>query len=132
MRLSKNERIRQHNKVYGKTFTFKVELHNRDPFDLTVKVTKLVRKDRNDRMYVRCYGSAPRRDVVMTYLYEPFQFFGYVAWTRFGPIFSRRGKWPSFVDENGSKVRTQIVEGCEFILLETTILEESNEQDTKT
>lgn len=116
-RLSRNERIRQHKKVYGRTFIVEGGYGSFEIHDIEVKITKLIKKGTRDIMYVVCRGH-------IEYDHTPFKFFAYVTWTADGPVYIVKGGDRGFSDMH---VAQQIIKGCETILLEITILEESNE-----
>ena len=126
-RLSKNERIRQHKKVHGRLFTVE-STHNDEPLTINVKVTKLVRKGQSDCMYVTCSGWYQRRDSMFTYSEQPFKFWARVAFLQTGSAYFVKGG-SNFI--SSPEIGREIIRGCENILLEITILEDSNEQNTK-
>lgn len=126
-RLSKNKRIRQHKKVYGRIFVVEASHHD-EPVEVTVKVTKLVRKGPCDNMFVVCTGIAERRIGMFESEARPFKFWARVAFTQHGPAYFVKGGSNHI---SSPELGREIVRGCENILLEVTILGDDNEQDTK-
>ena len=127
-RLSKNERIRQHKKVHGKSFTIETTRDD-EPILINVRVTKLIRKGQNDCMFVTCFGMYQHRNSMFDYSEKPFKFWARVAFTHFGPAYYVKGGSNHI---STPEIGKEIVRGCENILLEITILGGSNEQDTET
>jgi len=120
MRLSKKKRIAQHKRVYGRTFEVTDEFAGEE-VTVRVKVTKLIQKGNNDRMHISITGN-------IQYDYSPIDCFAHITWLRAGPAWRIKS---GHVHTFDSGMVNQIVKHCERILMELTILEDSNEQDTK-
>ena len=120
MRLSKKKRIAQHKRVYGRTFEVTDEFAGEE-VTVRVKVTKLIQKGNNDRMHISIMGN-------IQYDHSPIDCFAHITWTKFGPAWHLKGGHVRSLD---CGMMNQIIKHCERILMELTILEDSNEQDTK-